>query len=95
MGAFLTVVCGVGRFRRFGGRRRRFGKLICWGLLWLCLLAVYTAALALDVSRSGPLLFAAMTLAWVLTAAPPWKRKPETVAAGVAILLLLRDNVPY
>jgi tetratricopeptide (TPR) repeat protein len=58
-------------------------------MAWLCLLGVYTAALAINRSRSGPLLFAGMTLAWALTATPPWKRKPETLATAVAVALLL------
>ena len=85
MGAFLTVVCGAERARKPG----RSGWMAAWWLLWLGLLGMYTAALAINRSRSGPLLFAGMTLAWVLTVTPPWRRKPEALAVGVAVGLLL------
>ena len=88
MGGFLTVACGADRLRGYA-RSKELGRLAAGGLVWLALLGVYTAALAINRSRSGPLLFAGMTLAWVLTVAPPWKRKPETLAAGVAVGLLL------
>jgi len=86
MGGFLTVVCGVERARR---QEMKLGKLMGWGLVWLALLGVYTAALAMNRSRSGPLLFAGMTLVWVLTVTPFWKRRPETLLAGLSVGLLL------
>jgi O-antigen ligase/Flp pilus assembly protein TadD len=88
-GAFLTVACGAERFRRWDVSGKRLRQLMAWGLAWFCLLGVYTAALALDLSRFGPILFAGMTLAWVLTVMPLRKRKLETLAAWVAIGLLL------
>lgn len=89
VGAFLTVVCGVERFRKNPAEKGAVGKLMLCGLGWLCLLGVYTAALAVNRSRSGPVLFAGMTVVWALTVKPPWKRRPETMAAGLAIALLL------
>ena len=80
MGAFLTVVRGA----RSLGERRVFR----W-LGWLCLLGIYTAALAVNRSRAGPLLFAGMTLAWVLAVRPPWQWKPERIGAGLAAALIL------
>ncbi len=65
------------------------GWAVVLGLGWVCLLGVYTAALAVNRSRAGPVLFAAMTLAWLLAATPPRKRKPETIVAGAAVALLL------
>ncbi len=89
VGAFLALVCGEGRFRRLAGLRKRLGPLMGQGLVWMGLMAVYTLALARDGSRSGPLLFAGMTLAWLLTARPPWRRKPETLGGWAVIGLLL------
>jgi O-antigen ligase len=83
-GGFLTVVCAVERLRGPGLRR-----LALEGVAWLCLLGVYTAALAINRSRSGPLLFAGMTLGWAATVKPPWRRKPEALAIAAAIALLL------
>ena len=89
MGAFLSVACGVGRLRRLSAAGAGAGRLLAWGGAWLCLLAVYTAALALDRSRAGPLLFAGMTLAWACMAAPQGKLRAGTLAAGLALALLL------
>jgi len=85
-GAFLTVACGVERFRGCG---KNSGPPVIAGLAWLCLLGVYTAALAINRSRSGPLLFAGMTVSWMLFVTPKWKRKPETLAVALATCLLL------
>jgi O-antigen ligase len=87
IGAFLTVACGVERFR---ARRaaRQTAPLLISALVWFCLLAVCTIAIARDRSRSGPLLFAGMTLAWALASAPQWKHKPKTLKTLLITLLI-------
>jgi O-antigen ligase len=85
IGAFLTVACGAGKLRGLSG----WGARIAFALAWLGMLAVYTTALALDRSRAGPLLFAGMTLVWVVMAVPAGTRRVAPVAAGVAVALLL------
>lgn len=88
MGGFLTVACGAERFRE-NRTTRSFIWLMAWGFAWVCVLGIYTAALAVNRSRAGPLLFAGMTLAWALTATPLRNRKPETLLAGLAVALLM------
>ncbi len=84
IGAFLAVVCGVEAFRR-----SRRGKRIAWLALWFCLLCLYTVALGVNRSRSGPALFAGMTLCWALASVTRSRQKPKTLAIGAAFVLLL------
>jgi O-antigen ligase len=84
MGAFLTLACGAGRLRRMVGAGR-----VAVAIAWLCLLGIDTAALAMDRSRAGPLLFVGMTLVWALAAAPAWKRPVRTLALGLTVALVL------
>jgi hypothetical protein len=48
VGAFLTMACGVWRFGRISGS----GAKMAFGLAWLCVLAIYMAALAMGL-RGG------------------------------------------
>ena len=84
MGAFLTAVCGVERLRHSSP-----GGKFWVAVGWLCLLGMYMVALALNRSRSGPILFLGMTTAWLAMVTPRWKGKVETVAVGLAVALLM------
>ncbi|HEX4085455.1 MAG TPA: O-antigen ligase family protein [Chthoniobacteraceae bacterium] len=88
MGAFLTLACGAERLRRLQ-RRHHSAMFFGLGFAWLCMLAVDIAALGANKSRSGPLLFVAMSVAWALAVVPWRKRKAETLAIFAAVALLL------
>ena len=54
---------------------------------WPGLLLADLVALAVNFSRSGPLLFAGLAAAW-LVAGPRWKNRRQVLAAGFSALLL-------